>query len=50
MLKKSIVIFSSIILLLAINAYPANAITGKVIGIADGDTITILDREIRVWS
>jgi micrococcal nuclease len=34
-----------IILLLAINVYPASAITGKVIGIADGDTITVLENK-----
>lgn len=37
--------FPLLILLLAIHAYPANAITGKVIGVADGDTITVLENK-----
>ena len=37
-----LLIFSFIIFGLAANAYPEITITGKVIGLADGDTVTVL--------
>ena len=43
MLKKIKISSILIALLITIYAYPVNAIKGKVIGITDGDTITVLE-------
>lgn len=47
MFKKTCTIFFLLVLVLACSAPAANAIIGKVVGVADGDTITVLENRIQ---